>query len=305
MPIDRAATLRNAETLLQQGNIEPAIEEFVRIADSFYHDGFEQKAAALYKKILKFSPGRDHAMLRVAEIAAAQGLLVEARAAFAALEEKRRTSGDARGAAEMRVRLGTLDPADFDARRSAAAARVEIGDVAAAARDLKGIAADLEAGGRRDDALQVLCEAAEVDPDDHALRAQIARELLAQGNVDAAARYLTAEVAGDDPELLKIVFDMKLQSGQIDEAVTIAGRMLVDDGPQNESEPADDAAVTLDDVAATDIEQLMGELEQAVARSAPPAPAGAAALTGSDIEDVFEQLRAEAARRAAPEKAEE
>src|SRR5262249_28499059 len=112
--MDRAATLRNAEKLLRQGKLEPAIAEylrvveeqprdwntanllgdlyvrsgraeqaidqFVRIADGLRADGFLSKAAALYKKVLKLKPDHEHALLQAGEIAAGQGLLVDARA---------------------------------------------------------------------------------------------------------------------------------------------------------------------------------------------------------------------------------
>ena len=42
--------------------------------------------------------------------------------------------------AEIRVRLGALDPADFDARLAAASARVELDDVGGAVNELKEIA---------------------------------------------------------------------------------------------------------------------------------------------------------------------
>ena len=114
MAIDRAATLRNAEKLLRQGKLEPAIaeylrvvedqprdwntantlgdlyvragqidkavEQFTRIADSLSDEGFLPKAGALYKKILKLKPDHEHALLQAAEIAGSQGLLADARA---------------------------------------------------------------------------------------------------------------------------------------------------------------------------------------------------------------------------------
>ncbi len=156
MGIDRAATLRNAEKLVRQGKLDAAIaeylrvvsdqprdwntanvlgdlyvrvgqadkavEQFIRIADGLNQDGFAQKAAALYKKILKLKPDHEHALLQAAEIAAGQGLLADARTYLNAAAERRRGRGDKRGAAEVAIRLGSLDPADFDARVAAAAA---------------------------------------------------------------------------------------------------------------------------------------------------------------------------------------
>ena len=177
MAIDRAATLKNAEKLLRQGKIQPAIEEylrlvedqprdwnlantlgdlyvraqqvdkgveqFTRIADSLNEAGFQPKASAIYKKILKLKPDHEHALLQAAEIAASLGLLADARSYLTQIIDRRQNRGDKRGAAEARIRLGSLDPADFDNRRLAASARVEIGDMAGAIRDLKTIAVEL------------------------------------------------------------------------------------------------------------------------------------------------------------------
>ena len=121
MPIDRAATLRNAEKLLRTGKLEAAIaeylrvvedqprdwntanllgdlygraghpdkavEQFTRIADHLSEEGFVQKASAIYKKILKIKPDNEHALLQSAEIAAGQGLLADARTALNAVAE--------------------------------------------------------------------------------------------------------------------------------------------------------------------------------------------------------------------------
>ena len=38
MPIDRAATLRNAEKLLRQGKLEPAIAEYLRVVQEHPSD---------------------------------------------------------------------------------------------------------------------------------------------------------------------------------------------------------------------------------------------------------------------------
>ena len=165
MAIDRAATLKNAEKLLRQGKIEPAIaeylrlvedqprdrnlantlgdlyvragqvdkavEQFTRIADSLSEEGFLPKASAIYKKILKLRPDHEHALLQAAEIAGSLGLLADARSVpDADHRAPAQARGDKRGAAQARIRLGSLDPADFDSRMAAASARVEIGDVA-------------------------------------------------------------------------------------------------------------------------------------------------------------------------------
>jgi tetratricopeptide (TPR) repeat protein len=90
---------------MRAGQPDKAVEQFVRTADNLNGEGFLPRAAALYKKILKIRPNHEHAMLRVGEIAASQGVLVDARAFLSAVAEKRRASGDEAGAAAVRRRL--------------------------------------------------------------------------------------------------------------------------------------------------------------------------------------------------------
>ena len=320
MAIDRAATLKNAEKLLRQGKIDPAIAEylrlvedqprdlnlantlgdlyvragqidkavevFTRIADRTSEDGFLPKASAIYKKILKLKPDHEHALLQAAEIAGSLGLYADARAYLTQIIERRRGRGDTRGAAQARLRLGSLDPADYDGRMSAANARVELNDVAGAVRDLKeiaaelvekgrivdaiealrgaavltpdddeirrrlldiyvaggdfararecastpdqlkGLAAALEAAGHEETALEVLGEAARLNPEDAEVRAHLARAFVARGNLQAAAEYLTVETAGDDPRLLFTVAEMRLRGETPEEGLAIVRRLL-------------------------------------------------------------------------------
>lgn len=320
MAIDRAATLKNAEKLLRQGKLEPAIaeylrlvdeqprdwnlantigdlyvragqvdravEQYTRIADSLSEEGFLPKASAIYKKILKLKPEHEHALLQAAEIAGSLGLLADARSYLTQIIDRRQSRGDKRGVAQARIRLGSLDPADFDGRMLAASARVEIGDVAGATRDLKeiavellekgrpadaievlreaavltpdddeirqrlldgyvasgdfararecastaeqlkGLAASLEAGGHEDAALGALGEAARLDPEDGELRARLARTFVARGDLRAAAEYLTVETAGDDPQLLFTVAEIKLRGDTPEEGMAIVRRLL-------------------------------------------------------------------------------
>ncbi len=320
MAIDRATTLKIAEKLLRQGKIEPAIaeylrlagdqpsdwniantlgdlyvragqvdkavEQFARIAGSLGEAGFLPKASAIYKKILKLRPEDEPALLQAAEIAGSLGILADARYYLTQIIDRRLTRGDRRGAAEARIRLGTLDPADFESRMMAARTRAEIGDVATATRDLKeiavellekgrsldavdalreaedlapddgeirqrlldvyvasgdfararacaftfeqlkGLAGVLEAAGHEDAALEALGEAARLDPDAGGLRAHLARAFIARGDAAAAARYLTVETAGDDPQLLFTVAEITLRGETPDDGLAIVRRLL-------------------------------------------------------------------------------
>jgi tetratricopeptide (TPR) repeat protein len=326
VPIDRALTLRNAEELIRQGKLdagiaeylrivedtpgdwnakntlgdlyaragqtEKAIEQFTEIADNLSDEGASAKAGAIYKKILKLKPDHERALMQVAEILANQKLYADARTHLNTLIELRKGKGDTRGALHAKVRLGSLDPEDYDARLESARARVEMGDKAGALRDLKEIAAELAVDkGRQAQAIEVLREAGTLNPDDHEvkeqlfdiylaggellrarehattvdqfrsvasafetqgntdealetlrsavalndedteLKAELARAFVAKGDLETAAQYLTVETAGDDPELLLTVAEMRLrgEAESVDEGLSIARRLIEQD----------------------------------------------------------------------------
>ena len=310
-PFDREGALKAAEKALRQGRIDAAITEYVRIieaqprdwnsanalgdlyvranqidkgiaqytriADHLNEEGFFPKAGALYKKILKIKPDDEHALVQSGEIAVKQGLLADAKSAFKTVAERRRSRGDKKGAAEMSIRIGTLDPEDLEARLGAAKAALEIGDTATAVREFTDVAAKydkqtrpaeamaayqaafdlnpkdnalrarllqgyldageidrakslastkeeltqlvavLDAAGRQDDVLSVLETIVERDPADTAIRARLAQAYFSKGDLNRARAFLSAEVAGNNPELLLALAEMELQGGHIEE----------------------------------------------------------------------------------------
>lgn len=225
MAFDRAASLRNAEKLLRQGKLDlataeyvrvveefprdwntgnilgdlyvragqldKAVDQFTRIADSLIDEGFLPKAGALYKKVLKIKPDHEHALLQSAEIAGTQGLVVDARSYLTTLLEHRRSRGDKRGVAQIRIRLAMLDPADYAARFAAARARIDVNDAAGALRDFKNLAAELVENGRQDEAIEALRQAATLSPDDEEIRARLLQVYLATGDFAKARESAT------------------------------------------------------------------------------------------------------------------
>ena len=297
MAIDRAAVLRTAEKLLGQGKLElaiaeyarvveeqpqdwatantlgdlylrakfpeKAIEQFVKIADHLFKEGFHPRAAAVYKKILKIRPDDEHALIQTGDIAAKQGVLVDARSAWKMVAAHRLARGDRQGAAEMRVKLGALDPADLEARRDSARARVECGDVGGALRELQALADELGEKGRHADAVDVLEEAARVSPDDQKIQGQlfaiqmtrgdlavarryartpeqlrtIGQAYVAAGRMDEAAEFLKGEAAASNPRLVLKVAEAKFKDGAFDAGVTLLRELLTQD-PQSATEIA-------------------------------------------------------------------
>ncbi|HUR35005.1 MAG TPA: tetratricopeptide repeat protein [Vicinamibacterales bacterium] len=258
--MDRAATLRQAETLLHQGKLEPAIAEYRRLADDQPRDwnianllgdlyvraghidhgieqysrmaeglsreGFFSKASAVYKKVLKLRPDSDVALTRAAELAAAQGLLADARALFAAAAGGRRQRGDLRGALEIVVRVGDLDPADVPARMAGAQARLDLEDSPAALREYWQIASMLIEQDREQVALEPLRRIVDLDPASGSARRELARILVGHGHVDDASTLLVIDATGADAELVMLVAATRLRQGESGLGLELLERLL-------------------------------------------------------------------------------
>jgi tetratricopeptide (TPR) repeat protein len=263
LALDREDTLKKAEKLLRQGRLDGAIAEYVRIvaefprdwntanalgdlyarggqtekaaeqyariADHLMQDGFYSKAAALYKKLLKVRPDDENTQLQLAEISAKQGLLADAKSFFGAVVSKRRARGDRAGTAEIVIRLGTLDPADIEARMAAAATVAEMGDEDGAAARYREIHDDLREKGRPEEALAALREAVRLNPYDNDGRGILARALVEGGDLEAARGYLDRDTAGSDPALLIALAEIELRSGNLDAARALLPELLASD----------------------------------------------------------------------------
>ena len=263
MALDRDATLKKAEKLLRQGRLEPAIAEYVRVVDEFPRDwstantlgelyaragqtpqavaqysriaqhfvdeGFYPKAAALYKKILKLQPQDEVTQIQLADISARQGLLADAKSHLNAIAARRRAKGDRRGAAEIVVRLGTIDPSDFDARLAAARTLEEMGEEEEAGKRFKALHDDLLEKGRTAEAIEALKEFVRINPLEREARSILAKGALEQGDVAGAREFLDEDSAGDDPVLLLPLAEIELRSGELTRAKGLLGRLMTAD----------------------------------------------------------------------------
>ncbi len=263
MAFDRENTLKKAEKLLRQGRLDAAIAEYVklvddqpgdwntanslgdlfaragrtdeaiaqysRIADHFAAEGFYPKASALYKKILKLQPTHEPTQLQLAEISVMQGLLADAKAQFNAIAARRRARSDRRGEAEIVIRLGSIDPADIDARITAARTAEALGQTDDAAERYRSLHADLLEKDRVPEAMAMLREFARLRPDDAEARAALGRAALEAGDLSGAREFLDAQATAADPQLRLGLLEVHLREGNIDAAKALIPELLTGD----------------------------------------------------------------------------
>jgi tetratricopeptide (TPR) repeat protein len=263
LAFDRDGTLKKAEKLVRQGRLDLAIVEYVRVVEDnpgdwstantlgelyakagqaaqaieqyarigrhFAEDGFYPKAAALYKKILKLKPNDEAAQIELADISAKQGLLADAKSYLNTIAARRKARGDSRGAAEMVVRLGAIDPSDFEARLAAARMLEQMGDDEQASRRFKELHDDLLEKGRTAEAVEMLKEFVRLNPLESGARATLAKTALASGDIAGAREFLDEHSAGDDPSLLAALIEIELRTGELEAARALCTRLLAVD----------------------------------------------------------------------------
>ena len=344
MPINREESLKHAERLLRMGRLDGAIAEyarlveeapgdwnavnalgdlylragdgaraaaqFIRVADHLFAEGFLARAAAVYKKALKLQESDAHTLLRLGDVAARQGLLVDAKAYYRRLVGLCRERGDIQGAADVQKRLATIEvePASLvEAARTAVQqrpddpdvllnlARLELNDPQRDARpalmrvltlaparyeEVRALCEALAAGGRIEEAwggIDVLSDVALLEGD--VARAVDALESLLRIAPHAAAIAKLAELrpSGGVPAVEEAVPDavaLELPS------VEAQGEQL--DAGQDRH-PVEDVF---------DLESLEIDLSDALAGLETVAPAPVVqAGPARDLESVFEDLR--------------
>ncbi|MGH9383953.1 MAG: tetratricopeptide repeat protein [Vicinamibacterales bacterium] len=200
---------------VRAGQLDLGITQFTRIADHLEAEGFHPKAAALFKKILKLRPNDEHALLRSGEIAAKLGTFADAKQFFQTVADRRRKRGDQKGAAEMHVKLGTLDPEDLEARLRAARAAVELGDNAIALHEFREVASRLQRQDRLADALPALQSAFDLDDSDEGIRNRLFTAYVDGGLLDSARR-----VARKPAELKRVALGLEA-AGKADDALAV------------------------------------------------------------------------------------
>lgn len=256
MPIDRNDTLRRAEKLLRQGRVDAAIAEYAQVvaaypadlatanllgdlhlraghvdravsqytalAERLVREGFVPKAMALYKKVIKITPDDDASLLRTAELAAAHGLVADARTCYQAAFQVRLRRGDREGAAAVAITRVELDPGDAAGRLDAARLLAELGQASAAAEQAREAGLRLIAQGRHADGLRALGEALRFHPEDLRSRDHLIDALLQTGDVASAAG--AARSGSQFGRVARAMF----AEGRGEEAVRCLGRAAAD-----------------------------------------------------------------------------
>lgn len=246
------------DLFVRASRLEKGLEQYTRIADHLAEEGFYPKAIALFKKIVKLKPDHEYALLQLGDLAAKQGTLADAKQYFLQVAERRKAKGDKKGAAEVAIRLGTLDPDDLDARLRAGQLAAEMGDTAVALREYREVASRLEAQEKFAEALLPLQLAYDLDKSDESIRGR-----------------LFSAYAGTDPQKARAFARGAAELKQVAAALDAAGQsdlsldVLVDVASADPSDVEVRARLALAFVSRGDLDRARAYLSAETAGSDP------------------------------------
>ena len=202
------------DLLTRAGEKEEAISCFSRIAEHYRDQEFRLKAIAMYKKIEKLNPGDPTTAKTLAELYAAQGLIVDARAQYLIVADAYSRAGDSKSTLKVLHKIADLDPHNTNIRLKLAEGYLKENMNSEAAKAFGQAASRLLENGAFEESLAAYSKALEMRPNDKELLRGVASAHAALRTSEDAAELLEIVVAAspDDPELISMLADAYIQA---------------------------------------------------------------------------------------------
>ena len=265
MPFEKAKVLKAAEKFLSQGKINPAIKEyrqiiehdpddltalnmlgdlltragqkdeavscFTRIAEHYREQDFRLKAIAMYKKIEKLKPRDPATASNLADLYAAQGLMVDARAQYLIVAEGYTRAGDTKQSLAILHKIADLDPNNTDVRLKLADGYLKEHMSREAAGAYADAAKSMLERGELEKALEAYSKAHELLPNDQTILRGLLSTHVALDTPEDAAEILEHAVSGnpDDMNLLSMLAEAYIQSENLPAAEKTTAQLVQHD----------------------------------------------------------------------------
>jgi tetratricopeptide (TPR) repeat protein len=212
---------------LRVGQNEHAAMYFKKVGEQYAQSGFNVKAIAVYKKLVKLQANNAEITSRLAELYAQQGLISDARAQYTQIAEALLRAGDNNQAARVMQRILELDPENAHMQARLAELYTKIGRRDEAHKIFFTAAEALHARGANDAAAEALGKMLTLDPnnpDALLLRGMIAAD---KGEHSSAAHYLEQVQNLDSRrDALRALLRAKLGMRDSEGAEAVANKLL-------------------------------------------------------------------------------
>ena len=213
-PDDFTALNMLGDLLTRAGEKEEASSCFSRIAEHYRDQEFRLKAIAMYKKIEKLNPGDPATAKTLAELYAAQGLVVDARRHYLIVADAYSRAGDTKHTLKVLHKIADLDPQNTNIRLKLAEGYLKESMQPEAAKAFGQAASRQLEMGAFEESLNSFSKALEMRPNDKELLRGVASAHAALGTSEDAAELLERVVAAspDDPEFISMLAEAYIQA---------------------------------------------------------------------------------------------
>ena len=178
--------LRIGDLYAKTGDKAKSVEAYTQVAEHLGSKGFEAKAVAIYKQILRIDPDQAEIRVQLGELYQRLGLTSDALREFQAATKRYQERGARKKAFELLRRVASLDPGNIPnrLRLTELLHREEYKDEAL--EEYQSLVRDVGSSGRSEDVIRVAEHMFERFPDDvDALRAYAKAKIDARSALDA------------------------------------------------------------------------------------------------------------------------
>ena len=195
------------------GNTKNAIEYFTKVAESYQMGGFNLKAIALYKKIMRIDTGFMDARQRLVDLYIQQGHQSEAKGELRRMAEHYYNENLIPRALDCYEKLVQIEPHNLDARLKITELLIKEGKREEATGHFAAMGRELLDKTMINEARKILAQGLNIAPDDEGLQVLMAQCLIAEGKIDDALNRLTdiCEKNDDNLEALRILGETYLK----------------------------------------------------------------------------------------------
>lgn len=179
--------MRVGDLQLKRGQAEQAIESYVQVAEIFSASGFDAKAVAIYKQILRIDPAQLEAHTRLGDLYQRLGLVSEALRQFQEATEIFQGRGLKREAFDLLKRVAALDPTNISNRLKLADLLAREGMASEALQEYEAMLRDVE---DREERVRIAEQAIASFPDHPGALQALARARVGSGQTQEAIEAL-------------------------------------------------------------------------------------------------------------------
>jgi pilus assembly protein FimV len=227
-PKDTRTWLKLAELHAKRGGNAEATEIYLRTGELYTEQGFAQKAVAVYKNVLKLSPGTVAAHLKLGDLFKELGLMSDAVQQFELASGALQRAGKAPEAVAPLRQAIEVQPDNVVLRVKLAESASHAGLTDEAVREFDKAAEQLKAQGRADESLRVVERMLFHQPENFAKARELAEAYIVRGSPRLALPRLQACLNGDprEPRTLSLLARALEQLGQVPKAVSVLKEMV-------------------------------------------------------------------------------